>query len=89
MKENVLLACVRLVMGVPIVKALKYDVFDALDRRRQRHDPGVPTPVTKPCDARLGPTPPEGWPTLLALRMKLTRELVHRGRAEGLGLGQG
>src|SRR5579859_4637210 len=35
--------------------------------------PEVPGPVTKPWDARLGPTPPTGFPTLLKLLMKLKR----------------
>ena len=32
--------------------------------------PGVPTPVTKPCDASETPRPPCGWPMSFALRMK-------------------
>ena len=33
--------------------------------------PGVPGPTTKPCDARLMPTPPTGWPKSVASRMML------------------
>ena len=44
--------------------------------------PGVPGPVTKPWEARLGPTPPEGWPTLFEFRMKLKNQ----GSASGAAL---
>src|SRR5215467_4114973 len=73
MRDHVLLACVRLVMGVPMVNALKTTFSMPSIDGASGTIPGVPTPVWKPCEARLGPTPPEGWPTLLELRMKLKR----------------
>src|SRR5271165_7290264 len=72
-RAYVLFACFKFVIGVPMTKELKM-MFStpSIDGARGTM-PGVPTPVTKPCDARLGPTPPAGWPTVFVLRMKLSR----------------
>ena len=54
-------------------EGIEDDVLHALNRGASGTIPEFPTPVTKPCEARLGPTPPAGWPTLFASRMKLRR----------------
>ena len=57
--EKVLLACVRFVIGVPMTKELKRTFSMPSIWGASTAIPGVPGPVTKPCEARLGPTPPE------------------------------
>ena len=44
--------------------------------------------VLKPWEARLTPSPPDGCPTTLWLRMKLKCSFVYPGRAERLGIAQ-
>ena len=52
----VLFACFKFVIGVPITKRREDDVLNAFNRRCERDNSGGdPTPVTKPCEARLGP----------------------------------
>ena len=59
-------------IGVPITKELNVTFsMPSICGASGTMPPAAP--LAKPCEARLGPTPPAGWPTLLALRMKLRR----------------
>ena len=60
------------VIVTPIVNVLKTRFSTPSNCGASTTMPGVPGPVTKPCEASVTPRPPLGWPTLLALCVRLT-----------------
>ena len=56
----------------PDREVIEIDAFHAFRFGRQRNDAWrVQRPPRNPCDARLTPTPPTGWPRSVASRIKL------------------